>query len=382
MIATELPTTRVDIRRYNAPQNKRDVTLLANAAAVTTGAAFNVGAGYSFTFFLRGVGLTGTNVVVIQAQAPDGSWYDWKTYSLDTGNPLKIVEALSAVRMIRAKVSVYTAGTITVSAIIVNHSALVEMQDPVSVDWSQITNVPPEVTGGAGVAELDVLVPMPLSGELAADALAGYFKARKACSIVGLAYTLGDAAVGSAVVLDVTLNGTAQGKNVNVAAGATAGQAIFGSPVAMALDDVMRVKVVSIGSTFAGAFLNASLIIAAAAPSDVEKFIYAPAIRGGDLAVDQTIGYFQPLKACEAIGIDIALGDAPVGADIQLDVTLNGVAQSKIVTVTAGQSLAQGIFSSPVTLAPGDILRVKVVQVGSTAPGSFLTANLIIAPTA
>lgn len=381
MIATEKPQTRVDIRRYNAPTNKRDITLLSAVTSVTTGLAINVGAGYSFTFFLAGVGLTGTNVVVIQAQAPDGSWYDWKTYSLATGTSRRVVEVVSALRMIRGKVTIYTAGTITVTAIAVNHQAVVETAEPVSVDWSQLTNIPPEVTGDAGVAELDVVVPMIQAGDLAVDQLIGYFKARKACTIVGASFTLGDANVGADITLDLTLNGAVQTKTVTIAPGTTSGQVIFGAALALVLDDVVRVKVLAVGSTAPGAYLVAHLILAAAAPADVEKFIYAPAIQPGDLAVDQLIGYFKPLKACNVVGIDYALGDAPVGAQVSLDVTVNGVVQAQVVNIAAGVAAGQGMLGAPVSLAAGDVLRVKVLGVGSTTPGAYLTANLIIAPT-
>jgi predicted RNA-binding protein with TRAM domain len=263
-IETFLPSVprqapNVEIRKFTKPQNKREVTLLAAVTANGTGAAYNVGEGYAFTFFITGVGAGGT--VVIEAQDGNGNWATWKTFTV-SANATDLYEALSAQRMIRAKVINYASGSITVRAIVVNIHAIEIADVPATIDWSNVTNIPSAVTDPT-LLEIDIVVPMIQVGDLAVNQLLGYYKPTAAVLVKGIDYNLGDAPAGSSLTIDVTKNGTAQTKTVTITAGTYAGQGIFGTPVSLAAGDVMRVKVTAVGSTAPGANLTANLIVGA-----------------------------------------------------------------------------------------------------------------------
>lgn len=77
--------------------------------------------------------------------------------------------------------------------------------------------------------------------------------------------------------------------------------------------------------------------------------------------------------------IVVAVGTAPVGSGVSIDVRKNGVAGS---IVTSNPTIAAGSNSVTVTtinspnLADGDYLTVDVITVGSTTPGSDLTVTI------
>ena len=106
----------------------------------------------------------------------------------------------------------------------------------------------------------------------------------------------------------------------------------------------------------------------------------------GTLFTSLTFGYWVPSVSVRLYGVQLTAQDIPTGADVRIEVLKDGVATGAIGILPAGQANNNSTFTfafdSPVTLvAGGQTLMFRVNQVGSTAPGSFLTANLIYRPT-
>ncbi len=101
-----------------------------------------------------------------------------------------------------------------------------------------------------------------------------------------------------------------------------------------------------------------------------------------DLTVgDQTAEYLIRAGEGGALsGWDCHLAGAPAGSSVILDILKNGVSVfTTKITVLAGQVSASGSgFNGTVTVAPGDLVRGKVIQVGSTTPGKTAQINLYI----
>jgi hypothetical protein len=105
----------------------------------------------------------------------------------------------------------------------------------------------------------------------------------------------------------------------------------------------------------------------------------------GTLFTSLTFGYWRPPAAVRVYGVQIFAQDVPTGADVHIELLKDGVATGAVGVLADGQSNGSTTFSfafdSPVTLiAGGQSVMFRVTQVGSTAPGSFLTANLIYQP--
>ena len=94
------------------------------------------------------------------------------------------------------------------------------------------------------------------------------------------------------------------------------------------------------------------------------------------------VAQFIALRACTFMGsrATSGVGKAPTGADIILDVNLNGTTmystQANRPKVTAGSTY--GAFATPNTtaIAAGDLITIDVDQVGSTLPGGVVTIVL------
>lgn len=100
----------------------------------------------------------------------------------------------------------------------------------------------------------------------------------------------------------------------------------------------------------------------------------------GGAEVDLLFGYFVAPGPCKLNGVQIFAGDPPDGADITCDVVLNGVEQSAISTLADGATKQSTDLGTPLTLAAGDIVQLKVKTVGSTSAGGLLNCNLVIGP--
>lgn len=84
--------------------------------------------------------------------------------------------------------------------------------------------------------------------------------------------------------------------------------------------------------------------------------------------------------ASRLLGVAISAGTAPAGADLILDVNVNGTTvfptQSGRPRILAGANAGTVQLSQPVTLAPGDYITIDVDQVGSGTAGSNLGVTI------
>jgi hypothetical protein len=99
---------------------------------------------------------------------------------------------------------------------------------------------------------------------------------------------------------------------------------------------------------------------------------------GGRVVVDQVEGFWRVKAPCQLLGLQLNAQDAPVGADLLVDVVKGGVAQTKIATLTAGAKTQETIFGAPLVLATGDSIQFKPTQVGSTKAGTNLTVKAVL----
>jgi hypothetical protein len=85
------------------------------------------------------------------------------------------------------------------------------------------------------------------------------------------------------------------------------------------------------------------------------------------------------------VGFWAACGTAPVGAAIIVDVLKNGSTlwptnRANRPTIRPGSTNGGGLAVPDITaLAPGDVLTIAVVQVGSTVPGADLGLSMKVA---
>ena len=85
-------------------------------------------------------------------------------------------------------------------------------------------------------------------------------------------------------------------------------------------------------------------------------------------------------------GVRLAVGTAPTGANLIVDIKKNNVtiftAQANRPTITAGTTSAgPGAAPDVTSLSAGDLLSVDIAQVGSTTPGANLTVVIIVSKT-
>lgn len=102
----------------------------------------------------------------------------------------------------------------------------------------------------------------------------------------------------------------------------------------------------------------------------------------GALTAVNGAGVFPVPAAGTITSVRAAVGTAPTGASIIVDVDKNG---STVFTTTANRpTIAAGAQSSPAevpdvtSVAAGDLLSVNIAQVGTTVPGSDLTVVVYI----
>jgi hypothetical protein len=81
------------------------------------------------------------------------------------------------------------------------------------------------------------------------------------------------------------------------------------------------------------------------------------------------------------IGISVAVGTAPTGASLVIDVNKNGTTvfttQGNRPTIVAGATAtASEAIPDVTTIAMGDVYKIDVDQIGSTVAGSDLQVNI------
>lgn len=135
-------TQIIEVDRRQAPQLKRSFLLLYEQQAVGIGPMLSVGLGFAFAFFLHAEGASGAEVVQVEAQDPEtGAWALFREFRISAaGDSDQMFEALSSVTRIRARVTTYVSGVITLSAEVLAISSSVS--SPATPNWDQVTNKP------------------------------------------------------------------------------------------------------------------------------------------------------------------------------------------------------------------------------------------------
>lgn len=106
----------------------------------------------------------------------------------------------------------------------------------------------------------------------------------------------------------------------------------------------------------------------------------------GNLAVTTGTQYLPVDGTYTITGVRLAVGTAPVGASIIVDIKKNNVTifttQANRPTIAAGATSAgPGVTPDVTSLSAGDLLSVDIAQVGSTTPGANLTVAIIVSKT-
>lgn len=111
---------------------------------------------------------------------------------------------------------------------------------------------------------------------------------------------------------------------------------------------------------------------------NVTPYAIAPFFLPGALVVgtDQALAYRMPHPA-RVKKIDAIVKAAPTGGNLAVRVTCNG-AELGIVTIQSGQ--LAGASGLDAAVNAGDVLRVDVVAVGPTTPGSGLSVGVAYLP--
>lgn len=106
-----------------------------------------------------------------------------------------------------------------------------------------------------------------------------------------------------------------------------------------------------------------------------------PFARAGALTVSAGSAPFRWPFAVVILGISAAVGTAPTGANLIIDVNKNGTTiystQGNRPTIIAGATAtAAETVPNTTTVALGDIYKIDIDQVGSTVAGSDLQVNI------
>lgn len=105
---------------------------------------------------------------------------------------------------------------------------------------------------------------------------------------------------------------------------------------------------------------------------------FGPDFAGEDLAV-QGYGAVILARNITVLGEIALVGGIPTGADLILDIEVDGVSiyTVKPKIVAGATAVTAGVLNpAKVTLAAGQVVVLKVMQIGSTAPGQKLTFTL------
>ena len=106
----------------------------------------------------------------------------------------------------------------------------------------------------------------------------------------------------------------------------------------------------------------------------------APLIYIGDATAAQVFGYFYAPIAEQIVEMQAFAQVAPTGAAITIELYKNAVATGEVLTIADGASNGRLLLSAAITLAVADVLTAKILTVGSTEPGGYLTLNLVRQP--
>jgi hypothetical protein len=118
----------------------------------------------------------------------------------------------------------------------------------------------------------------------------------------------------------------------------------------------------------------ATVVLAAPGPG---RYL-VPLLFQGQLTLNQVFGYFKAQQAGQVLGIQISAQEVPTGADVHVRLVDGGAVDQGVQAVlSAGNRVQETIFAQPLPFAAAAVLEGKLTQIGSGAPGAWLTANLI-----
>ena len=100
--------------------------------------------------------------------------------------------------------------------------------------------------------------------------------------------------------------------------------------------------------------------------------------RGGTLIVTGGAGRFRFPYAATILGVTAAVGTAPTGSSILLDLNKNGTTAfttqgNRPAIADGANATASEAVPDVTTIAAGDYLTVDIDQIGSSTPGADLT---------
>jgi hypothetical protein len=97
-----------------------------------------------------------------------------------------------------------------------------------------------------------------------------------------------------------------------------------------------------------------------------------------DPALNGMIFYegFFPQENIVVNGLGFYAQTAPTGANLEIDIIKNGVAQNNVGVLTDGNQFEKTIFGSPVGFSTVDRLGLKFIQVGSVTAGDKIIVTV------
>ena len=111
--------------------------------------------------------------------------------------------------------------------------------------------------GGGGGGSANFVQPVGVfGGKLILNQVAGYWKVKAACNLLGLQVGAQTAPVGADAIIEVVKNGAPSGKTGTLTAGNKKQETIFGAALALAIGDVVEFRPTQIGSTTEGTNLS------------------------------------------------------------------------------------------------------------------------------
>lgn len=98
-------------------------------------------------------------------------------------------------------------------------------------------------------------------GRVATGQTEGFWRVKAPCNLLGLQLNCQDAPTGAALLVEIYKGGAAQGKIGQLTAATKAEETIFGSPLALAIGDIVQFRCTQVGSTKAGTNLAVKGIV-------------------------------------------------------------------------------------------------------------------------
>jgi hypothetical protein len=98
-------------------------------------------------------------------------------------------------------------------------------------------------------------------GKVMVNQTEGFWRVKSAGQILGLQLSAQDAPTGAAIIVEIYKGGVATGKTATLAAAAKNQETIFGSPLAIAIGDVIQFRPTQVGSTKPGTNLTVRAVV-------------------------------------------------------------------------------------------------------------------------